>query len=202
MKSLAAVVFPGFELLDLFGPLEMFGWLPDEVKIVIVAEGQDPVVSRQGPRVAVDTTFEESAKYDFILLPGGPGTPVEVQNKVLSDWLVRASKDAEIVMAVCTGGALLATTGLLDGRAATTNKMDFIWSKSFGKKVNWIPEARWVEDDKFVTSSGVSAGIDMSLGVIARVFGQQEAERVAVSTEYEWHKDSSWDPFAKIHKLV
>lgn len=202
MKTLAALVFPNFELLDLFGPLEMFGFFPGQFKITIVSNTGDLIASRQGPRVAADATVHNEAVYDLILVPGGPGTPVEVENKAVAEWLIRASQSAEIVMGVCTGGALLAKVGLLDGRAATTNKNDFVWAAAFGDEVNWIAEARWVEDQKFFTSSGVSAGIDMSLAVIARIVGQELAERVALLTEYDWHQDSTWDPFAKLHNLI
>jgi transcriptional regulator GlxA family with amidase domain len=105
-------------------------------------------------------------------------------------------------MTVCTGTAILAKAGVLDGRKATTNKMLFEWVSAQGPKVEWIKAARWVEDGKFVTSSGVSAGMDMALAVIAQLTSKQVSETLAVATEYEWHQDASWDPFAKIHGLA
>ena len=80
--------------------------------------------------------------------------------------------------------------------------MAFAWVAEQGPRVDWVKQARWVEDGKFATSSGVSAGIDMALAVIARVFGTELSERLAIATEYEWHRDASWDPFAKVHGLV
>jgi transcriptional regulator GlxA family with amidase domain len=91
---------------------------------------------------------------------------------------------------------------LLDGRRATTNKRAFKWVAEQSAKVNWVREARWVEDGKFATSSGVSAGIDMALAVMARLYGAETAEAIAIAMEYEWHRDANWDPFAKIHGLV
>jgi transcriptional regulator GlxA family with amidase domain len=105
-------------------------------------------------------------------------------------------------MTVCTGTALLARAGLLDGRQATTNKRAFAWVAAQGPNVHWVREARWVEDGTLVTSSGVSAGIDMALAVIARVGGAELSERLATAAEYDWHRDPRWDPFAKIHGLV
>jgi transcriptional regulator GlxA family with amidase domain len=67
-----------------------------------------------------------------------------------------------------------------------------------GPQVKWVRRARWVDDGNIVTSSGVSAGIDMALHVIARLFGEPRAERIANETEYEWHRDPSWDPFADL----
>ena len=97
---------------------------------------------------------------------------------------------------------LLAAAGLLDGRRATTNKMFFKEVAALGPNVDWVPEARWVEDGKYVTSSGVSAGIDMALAVIEVTIGPQASEQLAVGTEYEWHRDPAWDPFAKVHGLA
>src|SRR5262249_5831687 len=105
----------------------------------------------------------------------------------LVEWLRRRAQDAEYVMTVCTGSALLAQTGLIDGKRATTNKAFFIWPESTWPKVQWVREARWVEEGKYWTSSGVSAGIDMALVVIAWIAGQQTADLLATGTEYEWH---------------
>jgi transcriptional regulator GlxA family with amidase domain len=105
-------------------------------------------------------------------------------------------------MSVCTGAALLARSGLLDNRRATTNKMNFAWVAGNGPKVNWIKEARWVEDGKFWTSSGISAGIDMALAVIAQISSSETADQVATRMEYDWHRDAHLDPFAKIHGLA
>jgi transcriptional regulator GlxA family with amidase domain len=103
---------------------------------------------------------------------------------------------------VCTGAALLAKAGILDGRKATTNKRAYAWVVSQGPKVEWIAQARWVEDGKFFTSSGVSAGMDMTLGLIARLHGRQASLEAAQGAEYEWHEDSAWDPFAKLNGLA
>jgi transcriptional regulator GlxA family with amidase domain len=68
-----------------------------------------------------------------------------------------------------------------------------------GPKVKWVPQARWVDDGNIVTSSGVSAGIDMTLHVVDRLFGLQSAESMATTIEHDWHRDSTWDPFAVKH---
>jgi transcriptional regulator GlxA family with amidase domain len=105
-------------------------------------------------------------------------------------------------MSVCNGASLLAAAGLLDGRPATTNKAYWDLATAPGPKVKWVTRARWVDDGKIVTSSGVSAGMDMTLHVIERLFGSKAAEGLAQGTEYEWHRDPKWDPFAEVHGLV
>jgi transcriptional regulator GlxA family with amidase domain len=105
-------------------------------------------------------------------------------------------------MTVCSGSMLLAAAGLLDGRPATTNKALFNEITELTPAVKWVKQARWVDDGNIVTASGVSAGIDMALAVVAREFGQEQAELLAELTEYEWHRDPDWDPFARVHGLV
>ena len=201
-RTLGVVLFPGFELLDVFGPLEAFGNLPGMFRILMIAEQAGPVASAQGPRSVADHGFADCPRLDLILVPGGIGTRAEAENPVLLAWLARAAAEAEIVTSVCTGAALLACAGLLDGRRATTNKMFFQWVADQRPAVAWVKEARWVDEGKFVTSSGVSAGMDMALAVIARTVGREPAENVARAMEYEWHTDANVDPFAKVWGLA
>jgi transcriptional regulator GlxA family with amidase domain len=203
-RTVGALLFEGFELLDVFGPLEAWGILSAAGgwKVVTTAESAGAVTSAQGPRAVADHSLPECPKVDVILVPGGIGTRRQVQNSVLLEWLRQRSEEAEVVTSVCTGAALLARAGLLDGRNATSNKKSFGWVVEQGSAVRWVRQARWVEDGRFVTSSGVSAGIDMTLSVIARVADPETAERIAVCMEYDWHRDPAWDPFAKVHGLV
>jgi transcriptional regulator GlxA family with amidase domain len=201
-----AVLFEGFELLDVFGPLEAFGMLrtrsSDDVRIVVVAEQAGPVASAQGPRALADHGFADCPAIDVLLVPGGIGTRKQVVDERMLDFLRRRAESARIVSSVCTGSALLARAGLLDGKRATGNKAVFAWVASQGPAVRWVPEARWVEDGAMWTSSGVSAGIDMALAIVSRIHGAEAAERIATGMEYEWHRDASWDPFARTHGLV
>jgi len=202
MRTLGVLIFPEFESLDVFGPLEMFGMLPEDFTIRLVAERERHVASAQGPRSVADALFADGGRYDLLLVPGGRGTRREVGNAALLSWLREQAAAASLVTSVCTGSALLAKAGLLDGVKATTNKMAFAWVQSQGARVLWQPQARWVEDGKFATSSGVSAGIDMSLAVIARLCGEERARQAAIWAEYDWHRDPGWDPFAKILGVV
>lgn len=202
MKTIAALVFPGFETLDYFGPIEMLGGFGTETRIITVAKQSAPVPSCHGQRIVVDKTIFETTDYDLLFIPGGDAALTEGKDEELLQWIRDVSAHAEKVMAVCTGTILLGMTGLLDGRKATTNKMDFTGTIHHAPKVEWVKEARWVEDGKFFTSSGVSAGMDMALAVMANLFGMEMADRLALGSEYEWHKDSTRDPFAKLAGLV
>ena len=201
-RTIGVVLFEDFELLDVFGPLEMFGMAADHFEIRLISEHGGVVASRQGPKSVSDDSFESAPAIDVVLVPGGIGTRREVDNPVLLDWLQQRTQQAELVTSVCTGSALLAKAGVLDGMRATTNKLAFAWAASQSAKVQWQQQARWVEDRKFFTSSGVSAGIDMSLAVIAKLVSHQAAEQAANFAEYDWHRDADWDPFAALHGLV
>lgn len=196
MRTIGALVFPGFELLDLYGPLEMFGLNQDEFEIRIVAETMEPVAATPGPRTNPDETFGERERYDLLLVPGGMGSRPGMDNRTLLRWLAQQSERADIVASVCTGSALLAGAGVLDGRRATSNKRAWDWVVSQGPKVQWVRRARWVEDGKFFTSSGISAGTDMSLALIEKLLGTQAMETIAKRAEYVRNEQHDNDPFA------
>jgi putative intracellular protease/amidase len=197
-RTLGVVLFEGFELLDVFGPLEMFGLAADHFEIRLISENGGVVASRQGPKSICDDSFQSAPAIDVLLVPGGIGTRGEVNNPVLLDWLKERSQQAELVASVCTGSALLAKAGVLDGLRATSNKLAFAWARSQSEKVQWQQRARWVEDGKVFSSSGVSAGIDMALAVIAKLVSEQTAEEAAKFAEYTWQRDASCDPFASV----
>ena len=196
MKNLGVFIFPGVQTLDLFGPLEMLG-LDDKITITLVAQKPDPLPTRHGQRILPDATISDERHYDLLLIPGDDAAIPLGRRPNVKDWLIKTSQSAELVMTVCTGSILLAMTGVLDGKRATTNKQDYRATTPLGPNVNWVEKARWVQDGKFFTSSGVSAGMDMSLAVLAQLFGQETAEWMADGSEYDWHDDSGWDPFAE-----
>jgi len=196
-RTLGAVLYPQFELLDLYGPLEMFGCLGDDVKIVTVAETAGPVASTPGVETVAQHDFRGCPPLDLLLLPGGIGSMQEMKNPALLAFLRERAREAEITMSVCSGSGILAAAGVLAGRKATSNKLFFDLVIGGTHGVDWVREARWVEDGPIVTSSGVSAGTDMALAVIARLYGLERAQQIAVFTEYEWHREADRDPFAQ-----
>jgi putative intracellular protease/amidase len=197
VRTLGAVLYDDFELLDLYGPLEMFGNLGAELRIVTVAEQPGPVRSAQGPQTLAELGFDACPDLQLILLPGGVGTLEQLQNPRMLDFLRDRSSTAELTMSVCSGSAILARARVLDGHRATSNKQFFNLATSQSDRVDWVEEARWVEDGAVATSSGVSAGTDLALAIIARLYGRARAEQIAALTEYEWHTDPDRDPFAK-----
>ncbi|PCJ58738.1 MAG: dimethyladenosine transferase [Candidatus Hydrogenedentota bacterium] len=197
-KALGILLFPGFELLDVFGPAEMFGNLPDQLSMHTVAAKAGPVASFQKTEVVAEFGIDSCPHLDWLLIPGGWGTREAIADDTLMNWLRIRGQKADLVMTVCTGTALAAKAGLLEGRRATSNKKSFQWVTEQGPNTKWIKEARWVDDGDRVTSSGVSAGIDMALAVIEREFGAETANKLAAYTEYNREHDPDNDPFAKL----
>ncbi len=195
---LGAIFYNDFELLDAYGPLEMFGALGDAIEIVTIAEQAGPVASSAGPKTIADYGFNNAPEMDLILLPGGIGTIPELANEAMLTFLQERAPKSQITMSVCTGSALLAKAGLLDGLAATTNKMFFELARSQSDQVDWQEAARWVDAGRYVTSSGVSAGTDMALAVIQRLLGAEAAQNVVNYTEYQWHSEAGVDPFESL----
>ncbi|MGI9431404.1 MAG: DJ-1/PfpI family protein [Myxococcota bacterium] len=196
-RTLGAIFYEDFELLDMYGPLEMFGSLGPELEIVCVAEQAGEVKSAQGPKAVAERSFEDCPALDLLLLPGGVGTIPQLGNEALLEFLRARSRSAEVTMSVCSGSALLAKAGVLDGRRATSNKQFFSLATGQSEKVDWVEAARWVEDGPVATSSGVSAGMDMAISVIGRIWGAERAEQIATLTEFEPQRDSTHDPFVR-----
>lgn len=195
-RRLLAVAFDGVEMLDLFGPLEM---LHDHCDVVLATPGGASVRSQGGPRIQADLALADvrPTPSDILLVPGGPGTRRLVEDTALLGQVARLAPACARVATVCTGAALLARTGLLDGRRATTNKRAFDWVREQGPRVDWQPSARWVPDGPFLTASGVAAGMDMALALLADLEGRAAAEDHARAVEYRWHDDPADDPFAR-----
>jgi transcriptional regulator GlxA family with amidase domain len=200
MKRVGGLIFPGFELLDLFGPFEMFGIVEDELSLTLVAEEAGLVASAQKIEAQASWGFDDAPHLDILFVPGGMGTRKLAHDAKTLDWIAARSEAAELTLSVCTGALLLGKAHVLDGRRATTNKAAFDKIAAQVPGVDWVRQARWVEDGDVVTSSGVSAGMDMSLRVIEMLLGSERAETAARLAEYEWHRDPDWDPFAEIYE--
>lgn len=187
------VLFDDFETLDVFGPAEIFGRSPHYTLNYCSLSG-GVITSSQGAQII--TTVFEPEKTLLMLVPGGQGTRRLVSDEDMLAALRTAAQRAQWCLSVCTGSALLAAAGVLDGRRATSNKRAWQWVTSLPAQVNWVKKARWCTDGHFYTSSGVSAGTDMALAFIADRHGETAAEEIAQHIEYRWHNDAGDDPFA------
>lgn len=192
MKKITAFLYDDFTALDLFGPLEALSRLPDhEVRYTSLDGGA--VTNHTGLSVSTEKVSLD-AHSDILLLPGGFGSRKMVNDRVFLQTLRTMPAHADFVLSVCTGSALLARAGVLEGRKATGNKKSFDWTVSMGPRTEWVREARWVRDGNICTAGGVAADIDMALGFIADQYGTQMARNIARGMEYRWGEDPSDGP--------
>lgn len=195
MTDFNIVLFDDFETLDAFGPAEIIGNLPEVYSLKYFSCHGGLVTSRQ--KLQVHTLpFHEMNTEGVLLIPGGMGTRTLVNDSSFIRKLAAAANAAPFVLTVCTGSALLAQTSLLNGRKATSNKRAFDWVRAVNEAVLWVNQARWVADGRFYTSSGVSAGMDMTLGFISDLHGKSTAQSIADAIEYIWNADKNADPFS------
>ena len=193
--NVGVLLFDDFETLDVFGPVEILGRLKEFYVINFYSLPGGQIKNSHGVSISTEALEEINDGVDILLIPGGHGTRKETDNILLIDKIRTISVLSKFVLTVCTGSALLAKTGLLDGRKATSNKKAFDWVITNGKNVNWLRKSRWTVDDKYYTSSGVSAGMDMTLGFLSDLHGKEFARQVAFQIEYNWTEDEDNDNF-------
>ncbi len=179
-------LFPNLEELDLVGPWEMVamwsqvGQGPDER--LLIAEQRGPVRCAQGLTLLADASFADCPPLDYLLIPGGEGARDRAANEPLVRFIAERARQCQAVLSVCTGSFLLHRAGLLGGRRATTHWHRLAELRTLPGVV--VVEERFTEDRGIWTAAGVSAGIDMTLALIASVAGDAVAGRVQLGAEY------------------
>ncbi|KAH7355088.1 class I glutamine amidotransferase-like protein [Rhexocercosporidium sp. MPI-PUGE-AT-0058] len=211
------IVFPGFQALDVFGPLDALNVLAFTTKInlTVIADTLEPVTTNKvswttsavgatfGETILPSHTFATAPPLDVLLIPGGLGTRAPGTGLDSTIAFIRERyPTVKYLISVCTGAGVVARAGVLDGKCATTNKKAWASTTPWGPKVKWVAEARWVQDGNIWTSSGVSAGIDVTIAWIASVFGEAKAVDVANGMEYHRQTNSTDDPFAGLYGLT
>ena len=195
-RSVGILIFEQVEVLDFAGPFEVFSRTRLEpgvesrrsldtapFTVFTVAETPDPVTATGGLRVIPDHGFGDAPAIDLLVVPGGFGTRSLLEDEAVIEWIRKRAEEAELVTSVCTGALLLATTGLLEGRRATTHWGALDLLAELGDSTHVERELRVVEDG-VITSAGVSAGIDMALLVVERLHGRAVADETARYMEY------------------
>jgi putative intracellular protease/amidase len=180
--DIAILIYPRFTALDAIGPYEVLSRLPD-AKVTFVAEHASVQRTDTGQLgLLADATLGELAHPDIVLVPGGPGQSALMQDGPVHEWLRAADATSTWTASVCTGSLILAAAGLLAGKRATSNWQALEELSSLG--ADTIAE-RVVFDGKLATSAGVTAGIDMSLALAARIAGDQVAQAIQLGLEYD-----------------
>ncbi|KAG1702133.1 hypothetical protein DVH05_009925 [Phytophthora capsici] len=205
---IGVIVFEGVVQQDYVGVTSYLEQLPNvcdqPVKFLTISLTSGVLRSRNalglGMPLYATHGFEDVTEHiDILVIPGGsPGRLVMQKNEAFMKFLAGVAKAATHVLTVCTGSAILATAGLLDGKRATTNKMAYQSVVEAHPTVQWVHKARWVQDGKIWTSSGVTAGMDMAHAFIAATYGQNVSVTMARYMENLPNTDANDDPFATV----
>ena len=190
-KNVAILIFDDVEVLDFAGPFEVFSVTgrrdgSDPFNVYLVAEQTKPVQARNQFTVLPHYTLEDCPPPDLVVIPGGFGTRREMHNPIILDWVKHQAPLVELLLSVCTGALILAKAELLNGLSVTTHHGAIDTLRKAAPQSHVQAEERVVDNGKVILSSGISAGIDMSLHVVAKLLGKEQAIETATYMEYDW----------------
>lgn len=179
--DIAILAYEGFTALDAIGPYEVLSRLPD-ARVRLVATQSGACAADLPGLAMVAEPLRVMERPDVVVVSGGTSTPSHIDDAPLLDWLRGADETSKWTTSVCTGSLLLGAAGLLEGRRATSHWYELESLARFGA----VPTAeRVVEDGKYITAAGISAGIDMALLLCERIAGARYAEEVQLNLEYD-----------------
>ena len=185
-KVVAFVLYPGLTAFDLSGPLQVMSELATirpEIRPVVVGERIESMDTDASVQIVPEQTFEEVPHPHVLVVPGGTRPTLKAMSApAIRNYVRTAAETADAVASVCTGALILASVGLLQGRNATTHWATSAILESLGARYH---RKRWVEDGRFITSAGVSAGIDMGLQLAARLTDEPTAREVQRALDYD-----------------
>lgn len=188
-RTVAILLFDEIEVLDFAGPFEVFA-VTDELsdhnffRVVTVAQERRAIRARNGLSVNPDHAFADCPPPAILVVPGGFGTRALLKNQPVLDWIRSVNATAEIVASVCTGSLVLGRAGLLDGLPATTHHECFALLREHAPRATVVETERFTDNGRILTAGGISAGIDMSLHLVARLHGAGIAQKTARYMEY------------------
>ncbi|KAI7869429.1 class I glutamine amidotransferase-like protein [Lichtheimia hyalospora FSU 10163] len=186
------LLFNEVEVLDFAGPFEVFSitTLPESDKkpfiVKTISETKNIISARNGLKIKPDYNFNDNVNFDILIIPGGYGAEeIEINNVKVIEWIKNQFNKVQILASVCTGSFLLGKTGLLDNKNATTHWMDIKKFQDEFPKIKVHENVKYIDEDKIITSGGVSAGINMSFYIIKKLLNKEIAQNTAKRMEYD-----------------
>jgi putative intracellular protease/amidase len=183
IKTIGIYVYDGLNTLDAFGPYHILSQLMG-VNIFFVAKEKGMIKNQRGMQIQVDKSIADVKQLDILVIPGGAKeTFMQTQDTTVLNWIREIDKTSIYTTSVCTGGWILGATGLLKDKNVTTNwyRAEEIM-KMYGAK---FQQERYVKDGKYWTSAGVTAGMDMALGIMDELMGKKYTQGVMLDLEYD-----------------
>jgi transcriptional regulator GlxA family with amidase domain len=196
--TIGILVFDDVEELDFIGPLEVFGIARDNgapCKTTLVAKTHAEIRAHYGLTFRPECTFANCVALDLLIVPGGPGARGPARHDGATIEFIR--KQAGEVASVCTGALILASAGLLSGVRATTHRNRLEMLREYpGVEVD--ANQRVIFEGRIATAAGITAGIDLSLAIVARHWGEELADKVCKFLE--WDRAGEWRSEAQIER--
>lgn len=189
--NIAILLYPGVELLDFAGPLEVFSIMKNSHVFTVAAKLGLLNAMKKSLTVTPDYTLYDCPQPDILVVPGASGEYVRAAtaDTSISNWIQRTTPQRQLTMSVCTGAYILGKAGLLDHKTVTTHWASTQMLQQMTPTAKVMEHTRFVEDGSLLTTAGVSAGIDGALQVVSRLRGAQEARSIAEIMEYDY-----WNP--------
>jgi len=190
-RKVAILIYNDVELIDFCGPYEVFSITGGRdnlnlFNVYTVSEKAEPNFTSNKLSVNPHYVFSDCPDPDILVVPGGVGSRSEMNNRAVLDWVSRAAQNAELVLSVCTGALILAKAGLLKGLSATTHHNAIKLLRDISPDTTVYDNKRFVDNGRIILSAGISAGIDMSFYVVAKLHGIKQAQETAYHMEYDW----------------
>jgi len=180
--KIAILLYDEMTGLDALGPYEVLSRLPGaELRFVAETRGEVRTDTR-ALGILADAALDEVDAVDLVLVPGGPGDARVRERRAVLEWLRAVDEATRFTTSVCTGSLILGAAGLLEGRRATTHWAQLDELRRYGAEP---VQGRYVRDGKHWTAAGVSAGIDMALGLAAEIAGDDYARMLQLGIEYD-----------------
>ena len=176
------LLYPGFTPLDAVGPYHALSQFPG-YEFSYVAKNAGPVSDGGATTIHAQKSIDEVNSADILVVPGGlPAITMARSGDPLIDWIAKIHPTTDWTISVCTGALMLGAAGLLKDVPATTHWYSHTELSDYGAAPR---DERVVESGKIMTAAGVSAGIDMSLVLSERIFGQEFAQKMQLDMEYD-----------------
>lgn len=180
--KVAILIFDGLTALDAIGPYDVLRQVPGWEVTFVGKEAGEVRTEAGGLGLVADEAIADHPEADVLLVPGGSGQRALHSDQEVLEWLRGIDRGSRRTTSVCTGALLLGAAGLLEGRRATTYWQSLDELRDFGAEP--VTE-RWVEDGKYLTAAGVSAGIDMALHLVAEEVAPEMSQAVQLGIEYD-----------------
>lgn len=178
---------PVLEVLNIYGPIaaETIAKAPEFAFHYIGAGNTDAVrLGTSGMHIVPTTSVDDCPKLDILIIPG-PRIDGFTLNQRQAEFIRQHAATGRKIWTTCTGAGVLASTGVLDGRNATVNHLEYEWVRKEWPKVNWTKETKWVVDGNIWTAAGAYTGTDMAAHWLKETFGLDVLLQTCLSLDYE-----------------